>query len=75
VNVLMEVLGWIGWLVGIIAVVGLVFIVWEVLARALDPQAYEPDTETDLPKCKNCGWVEGVNSDCPTCQRTRKVLP
>lgn len=65
-NTAITVVGWIGWIT-VIGFLGVgAWLLWASMANAM-----EPPTNPNLAKCDECGWVEGVNDDCDTCQRVR----
>lgn len=79
-NTVIEMLGWLGWVTVLVAVFGGAYLVWHVIEeqqeKRMSPSVKNPDnTDTNLPKCPLCGWVQGINDDCDQCQRDRKVLP
>lgn len=73
VNTVITMLGWLVWVTVFTFLFGGMYLMW---AYAVERRERNTEiTQANLPKCPECGWVQGVNDHCDQCQRDRKVLP
>lgn len=68
-NAVMTFLDIFGWMVVVAFLAAAAYLLWHTYQEVTAPDA---PTDPFLPKCDECGWVEGTNTDCDTCVRAGK---